>query len=81
MQQIIKGKINYSTYIVSDQSFYRLLKYKNFIGMEGAGGVIFDLGGNISYSYAWGLSKKMNNQSEWIVFGDSLIVINKICNI
>ena len=48
--------------------------------MEGAGGVIFDPGGNIIYSYTWGLGKKMNNQVEWIGFGDSWIVINKMRN-
>ena len=44
-------------------------------------GVIFEPGGNIIYSYAWGLAKKMNNQEEWIGFGDYWIVINKLCNI
>ena len=61
MQQIIKGKINYSTHTISNKSFYKLLKYTNRIGVAGAGGVIFDLGGNIIYSYNSGLGKK------WII--------------
>ena len=33
---------------------------------EGAGRIIFDLGGNIVTSFAWGIGLKHNNEGEWI---------------
>ena len=65
------AKVNYSTYRVSDKSFYILLKYKNVTGVTRRG-VIFDPSGNIIYSYAQGLGKKMNNHVEWETLSQGL---------
>ena len=35
-------------------------------GFAGAGGIIFDPGGNIVSSYAWGLGLKTNNEAKWL---------------
>ena len=63
------GKVNYSTYTISDKSFYRLLKYKNCIGVSGGVGVIFDPRGNIIYSYVLRMGKKWIIKKNGLDFG------------
>ena len=49
----------------------------------GVGGIIFDPGGNIVSSYAWGLGYKTNNEVEWLAlfFGLELAKHLKITKI
>ena len=37
------------------------------LGEGGAGGIIFNLGGKIVKTFAWGLGTKTNNDAEWMM--------------
>lgn len=40
--------------------------------MAGAGGILFDPGGNKITDFAWGLGRKTNNEAEWLALIFSL---------
>ena len=53
------------------------------IGEARAGRIIYDPGGNIVLTYAWGLGHITNNEAEWLafLFGLDLVKQNKITKV
>ena len=53
------------------------------VGEAGAGGIIFDPGGEKVTTYAWGLGRKTNNEAEWLslLFGMEQVTQNKITKV
>ena len=47
-------------------------------GEAGARGIVFDPGGNIVDSFAWGLGKKTNNEEEWSTLMLGFEIITKL---
>ena len=51
-------------------------------GEVGAGGIsprgiIFDFGGKIETTYAWGLGRKTNNEAEWLALFLGIVLVQK----
>ena len=52
--------------------------FKREPGEAGAGGIIYDLGGKIVESFAWGLGTKSNNEAEWLALMYGIELMAKI---
>ena len=53
-----------------------MILHVKLLGEVGAGGVIFDHGGKIVKSFAWGLGIKENNNDEWLALLHGLEMID-----
>ena len=47
-----------------------------FLGLERAGGILLDTGGQIELKFAWGIGNRTNNEAEWLVLLQGLQLLH-----